>query len=67
MSSTTSLGRLVLGTSTSGTATLSLTDSSSRAPSGLQGTPLSPFTSSAEPFWLSGSRLKFLPLPPHLL
>eukprot|EP00971_Amphidinium_carterae_P081236 1607139-Amphidinium_carterae.1 len=64
MSSTTGLCSSVLGTSsmssTSGTATLSFTHSSSRAPSGLQGTPLSPLTSSPAPFWLSGSRLKVL-------
>eukprot|EP00971_Amphidinium_carterae_P318001 6321348-Amphidinium_carterae.1 len=53
MSSTTGLGKLILGTS-------SLTGSSSRAPSSLQGTPLSPFTISAEPFLLSGSLLKLL-------
>eukprot|EP00971_Amphidinium_carterae_P224143 4447666-Amphidinium_carterae.2 len=60
MLSTTALGSSVLGTSKSGTTTLNLVHSSSRAPSGLQGTPLSPLTVFAAAFWLSGSRLKVL-------
>eukprot|EP00971_Amphidinium_carterae_P194985 3869122-Amphidinium_carterae.1 len=60
MSSTTGGSSFVLGTSTSGTATRNLVHSSSKSPSGLQGTPRSLFTVSAAAFWLSGSLLKVL-------
>eukprot|EP00971_Amphidinium_carterae_P009563 188743-Amphidinium_carterae.1 len=58
MSSTTGGGSCVLGTTVSGTATRNLVHSSSKSPSGLQGTPRSLFTISAAAFWLSGSLLK---------
>eukprot|EP00971_Amphidinium_carterae_P039637 778893-Amphidinium_carterae.1 len=38
--------------------TRSFVHSSSKSPSGFQGTPLSPFTVSAAAFWLSSSLLK---------